>query len=193
MKNTASVTAVDPSAEVLAVAKEHARRDPGLRGRLQYLGVAIEGLAAARAADTATSSGLSDGATDRDSVHEGYDIATLFEVIEHVSSPSAFLAQVSQHVKPGGWLILSTIARTWTSWATTKVMAEDVLRIVPRGTHEWEKYVNEREVREWFESQGGWMSPRAMGVMYVPGVGWREVKGGEEWGNYFFGVRKMEE
>ena len=69
-------------------------------------------------------------------------------------------------------------------------MAEDVLRIVPRGTHEWGKYVNEREVRSWFEKQEEWTNLRAMGVMYVPAIGWREVRGGEDWGNYFFAARK---
>lgn len=118
---------------------------------------------------------------------------TLFEVLEHVSSPSDFLAQVERHVRPGGWIVMSTIARTWTSWLTTKVMAEGVLRVVPWGTHEWGKYLNEHEVRAWFEKRGGWERPRAMGVVYVPGFGWKEVTGGEEWGNYFFGVRRSEE
>lgn len=88
---------------------------------------------------------------------------------------------------------MSTIARTWTSWLVTNVMAEDVLGIVPKGTHEWAKYVNEQELREWF-AERGWMDSRTMGVMYVPGVGWREVGGSEGWGNYFFAVRRpMEE
>lgn len=175
LRNAKSVTGVDPSKEVLAVAKEHARRDQGLRGRLEYKNLGIEELG---------------GQGQTESSKAGYDVVTLFEVLEHVSDPSAFLAQVEQHVKPGGWLILSTIARTWTSWVTTKLMAEDVLRIVPRGTHEWGKYVNEGEVRRWFDKQGEWTSPRAMGVLYVPGIGWREVRGSEEWGNYFFAARK---
>lgn len=156
------------------------RRDPGLRGKLDYRNVGVEALAT-------TSTGTTEPQATE---HQGYDIVTLFEVLEHVSDPSSFLRAVSQHVRPGGWLILSTIARTWTSWATTKVAAEDVLRIVPRGTHEWAKYVNEEEVRGWFEGEGGWVQPRCMGVLYVPGLGWREVGGVERYGNYFFGVRR---
>lgn len=94
------------------------------------------------------------------------------------------------HVKPGGWLIMSTIARTWTSWLVTNVMAEDVLGIVPKGTHEWSKYVNESELRAWFAKRQGWGSMRSQGVVYVPGFGWKEVSGGEQLGNYFFAARR---
>lgn len=90
---------------------------------------------------------------------------------------------------------MSTIARTYTSWLTTKVVAEDMLRIVPRGTHDWAKYINEEELRSWFladiDAQGqGWNSPRVMGVVYVPGLGWKQVAGSERIGNYFFGIRR---
>lgn len=187
LHSTASVTAIDPSDEVLRVAKVHARRDPLLASaasedvdtrskRLQYLRTTIEDLASRSESRTG-----------------GYDVLTLFEVVEHVPSPSSFLTHCASHVKPGGWIIMSTIARTWTSWLTTKLVAEDVLRMVPRGTHDWNKYLNEYEVREWFEQddrRGKWEYPRAMGVVYVPGFGWKEVRGGEEWGNYFFGIRK---
>ena len=174
LPSTNSVTAIDPSEEVLRVAQIHAKRDPALAvhsERLKYLQKTIEDLPGVGS----------------------YDVLTLFEVLEHVPSPSGFLSHCARHVKPGGWLVLSTIARTWTSWLTTKVVAEDLLRMVPQGTHDWTKYVNEKEVRDWFEQgdrRGHWEHPRAMGVVYVPGLGWREVSGGEDWGNYFFGIRK---
>ncbi|KAI9741359.1 MAG: Hexaprenyldihydroxybenzoate methyltransferase, mitochondrial [Cirrosporium novae-zelandiae] len=174
-----SVTAIDPSSEVLAVAKAHARQDPLFTlqqpEKLEYLNKSIEELEVPK------------------SPEEQYDILSLFEVIEHVDRPATFLKSCMPFVKPGGWIVMSTMARTWTSWFTTKVMAEDVLRIVPRGTHEWSKYINEKELREFFEKQkqeGAWGSFRAMGVIYVPGFGWREVEGGERWGNYFFAARK---
>ncbi|KAF2424831.1 hexaprenyldihydroxybenzoate methyltransferase [Tothia fuscella] len=174
LSGTKSVTALDPSSEVLKIAQAHQRRDPILmrEGKLTYKNYSIE----SHPIPTAP--------------NNGYDIVTIFEVLEHVSSPSQFLTTVLPHVKPGGWLILSTIARTWTSWAVTKVVAEDVLGIVPRGTHDWNKYINERELREWFGKREGWESPRALGVVYVPGLGWREVPGSEGVGNYFFGVRR---
>ena len=85
---------------------------------------------------------------------------------------------------------MSTISRTWTSWFTTKLMAEDVMRVVPRGTHDWNQYINVDEMKAWAGKQKGWGTPVSMGVVYVPGIGWREVQGSEGWGNYFFGIRK---
>lgn len=157
---------------MLAVAKLHARKDPALASKLIYLNTSIEGLPIPRTSE------------------EQVDILSLFEVIEHVEVPSRFLDTCLQHVKPGGWIIMSTIARHWVSYLTTKFMAEDVLRIVPPGTHDWNKYINEEELRGYFHGKPGWSSPITMGVVYVPGLGWKEVRGSEKVGNYFFGVRK---
>lgn len=174
LADTASVTAIDPSPEVFKVAEAHKRRDPMLcqAGKLKYLNVGIEQL------------------PKDETTKDGYDIVSIFEVVEHVTNPSQFLQNVLPHVKPGGWLIMSTIARTWTSWLVTNVVAEDMLGIVPKGTHDWNKYINEKELRSWFAKRQDWKSPRAMGVLYVPGLGWKDVPRGEEWGNYFFGIRK---
>ncbi|KAI0438210.1 ubiquinone biosynthesis O-methyltransferase [Xylaria telfairii] len=177
LASTRSVTAIDPSPEVLAVAKAHARRDPALSGKLQYQNTSIEALPVPTHPE-----------------QDGYDIVSVFEVVEHVANPAAFLDRVAPFVRPGGWLVLSTIARTWTSWLTTNVIAEDLLRIVPRGTHDWNKYINEDELRRHFlESRSRWAEPRCMGVVYVPGVGWKEVSGSEKIGNYFFAVRRLPE
>ncbi|OCL12188.1 ubiquinone biosynthesis O-methyltransferase, partial [Glonium stellatum] len=174
LPTTRSVTAIDPSPEVLAVAQAHAKRDPLLMspGRLTYLNQSVEQLPLPKIES------------------EQFDIVSLFEVLEHVTHPAPFLTSIMPHVRPGGWLVLSTIARTWTSWAVTKVVAEDVMGIVPRGTHDWAKYVNEGELREWFGRQQGWDGMKTMGVIYIPGLGWKEVPGGEGWGNYFFAVRR---
>ncbi|CAG8980709.1 hypothetical protein HYALB_00007201 [Hymenoscyphus albidus] len=178
--STGTVLGIDPTPEVLAVARKHARQDPGLQGKLEYRNMSIEGL------------------PKPTSLNEQYDVLTLFEVIEHITHPADFLDACRDHVKPGGWVILSTIARTWTSWFTTKLMAEDVAGIVPKGTHDWGKYINEEELRAYFlgeqgmRSPPGWNGPQVMGVLYVPGVGWRSVTGSEKVGNYFFGIRRDE-
>ncbi|TKX26846.1 ubiquinone biosynthesis O-methyltransferase-like protein [Elsinoe australis] len=180
LPTTLSVTAVDPTPDVINVAKTHMRRDPGLvqSGRLQYLNTSIEDLSPSflstnlsAAPTTSTSPAAESGKTPSQTQ---IDIVTMFEVIEHVNSPHQFLEQCMQRVKPGGWLIGSTIARTLTSYFTTKLMAEDVLRIVPRGTHDWDKYIMAAELKKWADEQEGWGEWRVMGVMYVPGVGWRE-------------------
>ncbi|KAI0096709.1 ubiquinone biosynthesis O-methyltransferase [Nemania sp. FL0031] len=177
LASTSSVTAIDPSPEVLAVAKAHARRDPALASKLRYQNTSIEALPVPASPQ-----------------QDGYDIVSVFEVVEHVANPAAFLDRVTPFVRPGGWLVLSTIARTWTSWLTTNVIAEDLLRIVPPGTHDWNKYINEDELRTHFlESRTGWAEPRCMGVVYVPGIGWKEVRGSEKIGNYFFAVRRLAE
>jgi len=178
LRTTRSVTAIDPTPSVIDVARAHQRRDPLLLepGRLTYLNKAIEDLPVPSPASTT----------------EGVDVLSLFEVIEHIRSPAPFLEQCLQHVKPGGWFVLSTISRTWTSWFTTKVMAEDVMRVVPRGTHDWAQYINAAEMQAWAKKQRGWGDVRIMGVIYVPGLGWREVNGSEGWGNYFLGMRRLE-
>ena len=177
LPNTASVRAIDPSLDVIEVAKQHARKDPILQepGRLEYLNTAIEDLDVPQLPN------------------EQYDVVSLFEVIEHISNPAPFLRNCLPFVKPGGWLILSTIAKTWTSWLTTKVVAEDLVGLVPRGTHDWSKYINEHEIRSFFQAQQGWGANggmKALGCVYIPGVGWRMFTGGERLGNYFFGVRR---
>ncbi|KAK7570222.1 hexaprenyldihydroxybenzoate methyltransferase mitochondrial precursor [Phyllosticta citricarpa] len=175
-RTTQSVLGIDPTPEVLAVAEAHKRQDPLLTepGRLTYKNIAVEQ--------------LPQPATP----HDGFDVVSCFEVIEHVSMPAVFLQTLMPHVRPGGWLVMSTIARTWTSWATTNLIAEDILGIVPRGTHDWNKYINKEELSGWFLKQEGWERPTVMGVMYIPGFGWKEVKGSEDWGNYFFAVRRKE-
>ncbi len=177
---TASVTGIDPSAEVIGVAKAHARRDPGLNVQDQisttepssssappliYLNTSLESL----------SSSTSTATTSKDK----YDILTLFEVLEHTTYPSDFLAHTLPLIRPGGWLILSTITRSLASYLTHKLVAEDLLRIVPRGTHDWNKFLKVEEVRGWFGKQDGWGGKwvdgngfqregvRSVGVVYV--------------------------
>ena len=177
LPQTEAVVAIDPSNEVISIAKAHARHDPLFleQGRLEYQNKTIEDLPVPRIPE------------------EQFDVVSLFEVIEHINRPAPFISSCLPFVKPGGWLVLSTIARTWTSWLTTNVVAEEVVRLVPRGTHDWNKYINEQELRTFFRGKNGWGrygGLKAQGCMYVPSIGWTMVPGGENWGNYFFGVRK---
>ncbi|KAK3995802.1 S-adenosyl-L-methionine-dependent methyltransferase [Cladorrhinum sp. PSN332] len=169
LPTTTKTTAIDPSTTILSIARQHAKRDPSLLNKLEYVNASIETLQ-----------------------HPKVDVVSCFEVIEHVDYPSEFLEKLGEFVKPGGWLVMSTIARTWTSWVTTNLVAEDILGIVPKGTHDWSKYINEHELRAHFEKRPEkWGEIKVMGVVFVPGCGWKEVRGSEKVGNYFLGVQRI--
>lgn len=189
LSNTSKVVAIDPTPEVIAVAKEHQRNDPLLSKteRLTYLNSAIEEL---------------ETYPEYEPQH-GFDFVSVFEVIEHIDKPAAFLRQAVEHLKPGGWLIGSTIARHPLSYLTTKIVAEAPwpIGVVPRGTHDWNKYINPVEICQWFEKENlvakesGKQEPfgpvRIEGCAYLPLVGWKFINGTANVGNYFFGVQKL--
>lgn len=208
----ASVTAIDPTPTLIQIAQSHARTDPKVdthlrAGRFQYQNRTLEDLVQAQQESGAQT-------TSSSSSSSGYDVVSLFEVLEHIdpdpgaSAPQNFLTNCLRLVKPGGWLVGSTIARTFPSWIVNQVIAEAPwpVGVVPRGTHEWAKFVNPGEVRGWVEEglmrglDGGAKraGPEALtgmrwiceGVVYFPGVGWKIMKGSEDWGNYFWAVRK---
>ncbi|KAL1891133.1 Hexaprenyldihydroxybenzoate methyltransferase, mitochondrial [Ceratocystis pirilliformis] len=175
LPTTANVLAIDPTPEVLAIAQAHSKCDPMLKTKLQYRQATIEDLPLPTKPE------------------EQFDVVSIFEVVEHVDNPAPFLDRAGLFVKPGGWLVMSTIARTWISWFTTNLMAEDILKIVPKGTHDWNKYLNHDEMTAYFSSRGIWEPPQIMGVMYVPGIGWKRLPGSENLGNYFIAVRKAQD
>jgi len=198
LPGTASVTAIDPTPSVIAVAKAHQRTDPALgEPKLQYLNCAIEDLPVPGPGEE----GSATAGADAGASTAAADVVTLFEVLEHVPYPSTFLALAARHLRPGGWLVGSTIARSTASLVTTKLIAEaPVIGVVPRGTHDWDKYINPDELAAWFEQDadagGGakgasWGPMKAQGVIYLPGLGWKVVPGSEGLGNYFFGAQKL--
>lgn len=81
-------------------------------------------------------------------ITEHFDIVCALEIIEHVSDWQLFVQQCCQRVRPGGLLFLSTINRTFKAYLLAVKLAEDVLNFVPKGTHQWQKFVRPQEVHK---------------------------------------------
>ena len=77
---------------------------------------------------------------------ERYDVVTCLEVIEHVPDPQSLVSACSKLLKPGGSLFLSTINRNPRSWITAIVGAEYIFNILPKGTHEFSKFIKPSEL-----------------------------------------------
>ncbi|MEO1143151.1 MAG: bifunctional 2-polyprenyl-6-hydroxyphenol methylase/3-demethylubiquinol 3-O-methyltransferase UbiG, partial [Pseudomonadota bacterium] len=77
-----------------------------------------------------------------------FDIVTSLEVIEHVADPAIFLNILARLVKPGGILVIGTLNRTPVSFVKAIIGAEYIMRWLPKGTHDWRKFVKPREMDE---------------------------------------------
>jgi 2-polyprenyl-6-hydroxyphenyl methylase/3-demethylubiquinone-9 3-methyltransferase len=98
---------------------------------------------------------------------EVFDVVLALEVVEHVDDVAAFVDTVARRVAPGGLLIASTIDRTWKSFAFAIVGAEYVLRVLPRGTHQWTRFVRPTELAAAVSSSG--LQQRDLrGMHYLP-------------------------
>src|SRR6201984_188925 len=85
---------------------------------------------------------------------ERFDIVLAMEVVEHVADVGVFLSRCAAMLKPGGMMVFSTINRNWKSFALAIVGAEYVLRWLPRGTHQWDKFVTPNELEATLERHG---------------------------------------
>ncbi len=117
----AQVVGIDPSETNIAVAKLHATRSNLL---IDYRCATVEDI----------------------DPRERFDIVLAMEVIEHVIDVGAFLDRCAALMKPTGLMAVSTLNRNWKSFALAIVGAEYVLGWLPRGTHEWGKFVTPEEL-----------------------------------------------
>ena len=83
-----------------------------------------------------------------------YDVVTCMEMLEHVPDPAATIAACAQLVKPDGHVFFSTINRNPKSWLFAIVGAEYILKLLPRGTHDYTKFIRPSEMERWARHAG---------------------------------------
>ena len=121
----AHVDGIDAGKEGPEVAKAHAQGDLRIANRLRYRSTTLENVV---------------------NLGEKFHAVIASEVIEHVDNPRQFCSALVKATLPGGVVILSTINRTYRSYALAIIAAENVLGIVPKGTHEWTKFITPEEL-----------------------------------------------
>ena len=139
----ARVTGIDPGETNVAIARDHAAAQ-GLA--IDYRAATAEDLAAAG---------------------ETFDVVLALEVVEHVPDVAAFVQACASLVRPGGIMVLSTINRTLKSYALAIVAAEYVLGWLPRGTHQWDRFVTPDELAQHI-ANAGLTAPSLKGLVYSP-------------------------
>ena len=150
----AEVVGADAAATNIEVARIHAERS-GLSDRIDYRCTTAEALAEAG---------------------ETFDVVLNMEVVEHVADVSLYMASCCEMVRPGGLMFVATINRTVKARALAIFMAENVLRWLPKGTHQYEKLVKPEELHAAL-SRGGMDVLDETGVFYnVLADEWRQSR-----------------
>lgn len=106
-------------------------------------------------------------AEDLASVGERFDVILNTEVIEHVANVERFVACCCQMLRPGGLMIVATLNRTVKSFLFAKVAGEYLLRLLPRGTHDWRRFIKPAELAEML-SRSGVRVEEFAGVAFYP-------------------------
>lgn len=143
-KQGAQVLGVDMGHEPLQVARLHALEQ---NVKLDYQRITVEELAEQRPAS--------------------FDVVTCMEMLEHVPDPASIVRACAKLAKPGGKLFFSTINRTKQSWLLMILAAEQVLKIVPKGTHDHAKFIRPAELIRCCDS-ADLLTKQVKGVRYNP-------------------------
>ena len=140
----ATVTGIDLSEKALKVADLHSL-ESGVAVRYQM--IAAEAMAEAEAGQ--------------------YDVVTCMEMLEHVPDPAAIVKAAATLVKPGGKVFFSTLNRNPKSWLFAIVGAEYMLRMLPKGTHDYAKFITPSELSQ-FAREAGLLVDGLKGLTYNP-------------------------
>ena len=140
----ANVTGIDLSEKPLGVAKLHLL-DSGQK--VDYRKISVEQLA--------------------DEMPAAFDAVTCLEMLEHVPNPSSVIASCARLVKPGGHVFLSTLNRNPKSYLLAVIGAEYVLNMLPKGTHDYAKFIKPSELARWVK-QANLEPNEIVGMSYNP-------------------------
>lgn len=141
----ANVLGIDLADKPLKVAQLHAL-EAGV-AQLSYRAVAAEALAAEQPGQ--------------------FDVVTCMEMLEHVPEPASVVRACAEMVKPGGWVFFSTLNRNLKAYLFAIIGAEHVLKLLPKGTHEYGRFIQPAELTQWARDAS--LSPVAMkGLEYNP-------------------------
>lgn len=126
-----SVTGIDVAPRVLSIAKLHLHES---ELSVDYREITVEDQA---------------GETP-----EGFDVVTCMEMLEHVPEPASVIRSVQELLKPGGHAFFSTLNRTPLAFALGIVGAEHIARLLPRGTHRYDRFIRPSELSSWARAAG---------------------------------------
>jgi 2-polyprenyl-6-hydroxyphenyl methylase/3-demethylubiquinone-9 3-methyltransferase len=127
----ATVTGIDVAPRVLATARLHLHES---ELDVDYREITVEEFAAEEAG--------------------AFDVVTCMEMLEHVPEPASIIRSVQQLLKPGGHAFFSTLNRTPLAFALGIVGAEHIARLLPRGTHRYDRFIRPSELGSWARDAG---------------------------------------
>jgi 2-polyprenyl-6-hydroxyphenyl methylase/3-demethylubiquinone-9 3-methyltransferase len=160
------VTGIDLATRPLGVARLHAL-ETGV-ANIEYREISAEALAEERP--------------------QAYDVVTCMEMLEHVPEPESVVRACGALVRPGGWVFFSTLNRNLKSFLLGIVGAEYVLQLLPKGTHEYARFIRPSELARWCRSAGLELES-SRGIEYNP-ISHRFRLSGDTSVNYIFACRR---
>jgi 2-polyprenyl-6-hydroxyphenyl methylase / 3-demethylubiquinone-9 3-methyltransferase len=167
-RGAAQVLGIDLAEKPLKVAQLHAL-EAGVEN-IEYREVAVEALAVERPA--------------------AFDVVTCMEMLEHVPDPASVVRACAALVRPGGQVFFSTLNRNAKSFLFAIVGAEHVLKLLPKGTHEYAKFIRPSELAQWCRD-AGLAIEHTRGMQYNPLTG-RYWLSDDTSVNYLFACRRSD-